>query len=196
MKSVYYSMVQMACQASERGDTICGMSNEISALYKHILATVLEWRLKLGLPREGLWLNYPREEVEDLWGAPFDEGARLALAKEARPTLGELVWQDKGDHLKVFVPKEGVAFASTLSPDPFLVKLIETSRDPFLTMEGVEALFAPYPHTVCPLPDDVDAKVYHVEGDDMVYVFDDHDGLVEYHRLTLAHYERLYGQRP
>ena len=171
------------------------MSKGIAALYRHILASVVEWRLKLGLSEDGLWLNYPRGEIEDLLGGPFDEEAKAALSEAARSTLGELVWAGE-EPLRVFVPEEGVRYAEGVEPDPFVARLIALSTDPDFTMEGVEALFGPFPHTVCALPDDEDARVYHLEGDDLVYVFDDHDGLVEYHRLTLAHYERLYGSRP
>ena len=165
------------------------------ALLRHIVNSIAEWDLKMGVSHD-LWLNYPLSEVEDLLGAPFTQAAQKAFCDYARPTLGEIEWVDKQDGFcRVHVPRSGVDHVKSLPVDPFLADLVALSKDPFCTLDEVDELFARYPHEEFPLPDDADARVYHRVGDDLVYVFDSDDGLVEYHRLTVLRFRRLYGEQ-
>ena len=166
-------------------------------MYRHILDTLKEWQLKLGLPQDSLWLRYPQEELADLLGVPFDHAAQTSFACFVAPTLGDIVIDELPDGFcRLLIPAKGLRYAESQPTDPFLADLIALSQDPFCTMEKVYQLFASYPHRTFPLPDDPDAVVFERVGRPILYVFDEHDGLVEYHRLTVARFRRLYGDLP
>ena len=179
----------------------------MNELAQHMVDTVIEWQLKIGVRKEKMDLFYPLESLKELLKLEKTatteqlEQALTVFQKENRVLFGTLhFWKEK-DRYGIEIPEEGVIHIAETIPNPeFLAKFLQVIQNPASKMENVSNCFRKYAkekgdvlHQENMVHDGL-GSVFYFEKESTeryVYCVEDDDFGLTYHRFTRKEYEEL-----
>ena len=179
----------------------------MNELAQHMVDTVKEWQLKIGVRKEKMDLFYPLESLKELLKLEKTatteqlEQALTVFQKENRVLFGTLhFWKEK-DRYGIEIPEEGVIHIAETIPNPeFLAKFLQVIQNPASKMENVSSCFRKYAkekgdvlHQENMVHDGL-GSVFYFEKESTeryVYCVEDDDFGLTYHRFTRKEYEDL-----
>ena len=179
----------------------------MNELAQHMVDTVKEWQLKIGVRKEKMDLFYPLESLKELLKLEKTatteqlEQALTVFQKENRVLFGTLhFWKEK-DRYGIEIPEEGVIHIAETIPNPeFLAKFLQVIQNPASKMENVSNCFRKYAkekrdvlHQENMVHDGL-GSVFYFEKESTeryVYCVEDDDFGLTYHRFTRKEYEEL-----
>ncbi|HBZ63421.1 MAG TPA: hypothetical protein DEO89_02175, partial [Lachnospiraceae bacterium] len=109
----------------------------MNELAQHMVDTVKEWQLKIGVRKEKMDLFYPLESLKELLKLEKTatteqlEQALTVFQEENRALFGTLhFWKEK-DRYGIEIPEEGVIHIAETIPNPeFLEKFLQVIQNP------------------------------------------------------------------
>lgn len=179
----------------------------MNELAQHMVDTVKEWQLKIGVRKEKMDLFYPLESLKELLKLEKTatkeqlEQALTLFQEENRALFGTLhFWKEK-DRYGIEIPEEGVIHIAETIPDPeFLEKFLKVIQNPSSDMEDISNCFQQFAndkgdvlHQENMVHDGL-GSVFYFEKDTTeryVYCVEDDDFGLTYHRFTRKEYEEL-----
>lgn len=179
----------------------------MNELAQHMVDTVKEWQLKIGVRKEKMDLFYPLESLKELLKLEKTatteqlEQALSVFQEENRALFGTLhFWKEK-DRYGIEIPKEGVIHIAETIPNPeFLEKFLQVIQNPASKMENITNCFCEYAkekgdvlHQENMVHDGL-GSVFYFEKESTeryVYCVEDDDFGLTYHRFTRKEYEEL-----
>lgn len=179
----------------------------MSELQQHMVDTVKEWQLKIGVQREKMDLFYPLEDLKDLLGLKREasietlEKSLTQFQIETKELFGDLhFWKEK-ERYGIEIPEEGVIHIAETVPDPtFLKRFLEVIQRPTATLEEVVECFETFAKeqgdVLCRenmVHDGLGTVLYFGKEttERYVYCVEDDDFGLTYHRFTRNEYEEL-----
>ncbi len=170
------------------------------ALEKNICDTLKEWELKIGYGKEPVELYYPAESLCSLLGLPKEEKGRLEETLEmflgnVRERLGEVRITRSQDRYCIRIPESGVRYVRDhVTASPFLIKFLETVRQPGSTMASVEQIFLEYSEQAVKRLGVDGTMIFFFQDqavDEYVYCVEEDEFGLQYHRFTRTDYKNL-----
>lgn len=183
----------------------------MNELAQHMVDTIKEWQLKIGVRREKMDLFYPLPSLKELLQLDSDttteqlEEALNRFQKENEALFGKLhFWKEK-ERYGIEIPEDGVIHIAESIPDPeFLQKFLQVIQNPQSKMENVVNCFAQFAkekgdtlHQENMIHDGLGSVFYFEKDTTERYVYcveDDEFGLT-YHRFTRKEYEELKNEK-
>lgn len=166
-------------------------------LERNIIGVIKESQAKLGYEKMPLGINYIIPSLRHLLGDCADGEILLLLkdfARENYDTFGDILINETENGYRLTVSEKGVEFVhNTLSDDDFIVRFVNTIKQPDCDINKVLSLFKSYSDKVCfkkVSNGEFEYLIYFEDGkpDEFYYCLDDDDFGVTYHRFTKEDY--------
>ncbi len=169
-------------------------------LRKNICDTIKEWQTKIGYRKECVQLYYKQDTLEQFFEFDASSKAKLEAAlelfvQENEEDFGRIQVTGEGDRYCLTIPEQGVEYIhERIAESAFLKDFLAVISKRGKTLQDIEQVFYQYSKRLVreKTKDGHTAFYFAEEGiDDYVYLIDQDEFGLEYHRFTKRDYQKM-----